>query len=146
MVTSYYWTILSTNDTNTRLYAFSGKLKKTMHNFAMNPQNGLNVDHINGNSLDNRRCNLRICTFSDNMKNKSIDVRNKSGVTGVGWYQKGNSDTKAWKAYIRIDKKLINLGFFDDFDDAVKARRDAEEKYFGEFNRPIEHREVVNGC
>ena len=54
---------------------------------------------------------------------------NKSGVTGVCWDKSHNR----WKAQITLRKQTINLGRFDKFDDAVKARKEAEEKYF----RPI---------
>ena len=88
----------------------------------------LEVDHINGDKWDNRKCNLRIVTHADNMKNKKLDKRNKSGYTGV-------KETKAgtWNAQIYCNGKYINLGTYKAKEDAIKARKEAEEKYFGEF-------------
>lgn len=88
------------------------------------------VDHINHNTMDNRKENLRICTVAENNKNKSIYKRNKSGVTGVSW----NKARNKWYANIGVDGKLINLGYFTDKEEAIKARLQAEEKYFGEFH------------
>jgi len=87
------------------------------------------IDHIDGNTLDNRLCNLRECTQAENSRNISKRVDNKTGVTGVNWRKQSNK----WTAQIQYSKKKLNLGSFENFDDAVKARKEAEEKYFGEF-------------
>lgn len=87
------------------------------------------VDHINHNTMDNRKENLRICTVAENNKNKSIYKRNKSGVTGVSW----NKARNKWYATIGVNGKLINLGRYTNKEDAIKARREAEIKYYGEF-------------
>lgn len=136
------WTVVNSNKTGVRLYAYSSQFKEMMHRRIMSPQDDMQVDHINGDSLDNRKENLRICTVSENNKNRPISKLNKSGATGVGWHKKGNRGEYGWKAYIKVDKKLINLGFFDSFDEALRARLDAEEKYFGEFNRDLDKREL----
>lgn len=88
------------------------------------------IDHRNHNKADNQKSNLRIVTCSQNNMNKSIQSNNTSGVTGVVWYK----TTNKWKAQIKINNKNIHLGYFADFDDAVKARKKAEEKYFGEYS------------
>lgn len=142
LVKDYYWTVVNSNKTGIRLYAFSSKLKKVMHRVIMSPPDNMQVDHINGDSLDNRKYNLRICTVSDNNKNRPISKLNKSGATGVGWHKKGNSGNYGWKAYIKVNKKLINLGFYDTFEEALEVRLKAEEKYFGEFNRDLDKREL----
>lgn len=90
----------------------------------------ITVDHITHNIKDNRKCNLRIATQSQNNINRGIMKNNTSGVTGVYWHKK----EKRWVARIRVNKKLIYLGSFVNFDDAVKARKDGEEKYFGEYS------------
>lgn len=88
------------------------------------------VDHINHNLSDNRKCNLRPTTNSQNQMNAKLRINNTSGVTGVHWSTK----RKKWFATITINQKRIQLGGFIKFDDAVKARKEAEEKYFGEFS------------
>ena len=89
------------------------------------------VDHIHGEKSrnDNRKSNLRIATVSQNGMNKGIQSNNTSGVTGVNWDKRRNK----WRARIKIDEKEKYLGEFVNFEDAVKARKDAEEKYFGEY-------------
>ena len=88
------------------------------------------VDHINHKKFDNRKRNLRISTCSQNCMNKKILTRNTSGVTGVGWVKTKHQ----WRARITVGYKEIHLGYFDKFEDAVKARKTAEDKYFGEFS------------
>lgn len=101
-----------------------------MQNIIMNPQKGERVDHIKHNTYDNRKKYLRIGTISDNNVNRTRARNNTSGVTGV-CFHKG---TQKWTAYIRKDGKRIYLGVFSNFDDAVKARKQAEEKYFKEWS------------
>lgn len=91
------------------------------------------VDHINGCGFDNRRCNLRIpdeqhCFSTYNQMNKCLQKNNTSGVAGV--YKKGDK----WVACINIDNNSIYLGTFELFDDAVEVRKNAEQKYFGEWS------------
>ncbi len=83
------------------------------------------IDHINGNPLDNRIVNLREASYTDNNKNKAIGKNNLSGVLGVSWFKAGNK----WKAYITIDKKIIHLGYFNKFSEAVDTRKLAEVAY-----------------
>ena len=79
---------------------------------------------------DNRKENLRVVTRSQNNANMGLRVHNTSGCTGVTWH----STRKQWISRISIDKKDIFLGWFNDYDEAVKARKEAEEKYFGEYS------------
>jgi hypothetical protein len=89
---------------------------------------GKYCDHIDRNPLNNRRSNLRKATHKENSRNQSKSIRNMSGVVGVGWYKRYNK----WVAYIKTDKRKT-LGYFDNKDDAIRARLNAEVKYFGEF-------------
>lgn len=93
------------------------------------------IDHIkHGNTYehkyDNRKCNLRIVTSSQNQMNKYIQSNNTSGCPGVSF----DTSTNSWKAYIKINGKQITLGRFKEKEDAVRARKEAEEKYFGEYS------------
>lgn len=90
------------------------------------------VDHIHGENThnDNRRSNLRIATHSQNSMNKKIIKTNTSGCTGVYYNKKNNN----WRAKITVNKKYIELGSYNNIEDAIKARKDAEEKYFGEWS------------
>lgn len=83
------------------------------------------IDHINGNCLDNRKSNLRVCTMSDNMYNT---YRQRNNSTGVRKHiQKGKYIS--YQAYISINNKQINLGYFDTKEKAIAARKFAERKY-----------------
>lgn len=83
------------------------------------------VDHINRKPWDNRWDNLRHVSPSCNAQNCSMSKRNTSGVTGV--YK--TSDGYGWMVYISVKSKLTYIGYFVNFNDAVKARWLAEKKY-----------------
>lgn len=84
------------------------------------------VDHINRNTLDNRKSNLRIVDKSLNAVNAGIRSNNTSSVTGVSW----NKNTNSWRAYINYKGKRIELGHRKEFDNAVVLRLNAENKYY----------------
>lgn len=82
------------------------------------------IDHINHIPHDNRISNLREVSRAQNSKNMPRSKANNSGCTGVSWHKRA----KKWRARIKFDKE-IHLGLFDCFDDAVKARKKAEEEF-----------------
>lgn len=103
----------------------------SMHRLLMNPPRGLVVDHINGNGLDNRRCNLRICTQSQNMMNsKPYGVTSK--YKGVQLYSKVDPNKK-YKVLIGKDGKSYFVGYFPDEVSAALAYNEASKKYHGEY-------------
>lgn len=83
------------------------------------------VDHKNLDPSDNRWKNLRSVDHQANSRNQSLSKTNKSGRVGVHWSQ----SRKKWCVYIGVDRKTINLGRYDDFDDAVATRVAAEQRY-----------------
>lgn len=88
------------------------------------------VDHINGDTLDNRKCNLRICTKAENQRNTRLYKNNTSGYKGVlrnGPY---------WRANIRVNKKAYNLGSYKTKEEAALAYNEGAKKFYGEFARP----------
>jgi hypothetical protein len=101
----------------------------------MNAPKEMNVDHRDGNPFNNRKNNLRICTQADNNKNLGMKKSNKSGHKGILWYYYNGYNK--WKATIKVNSKTINLGYFDDIEEAIKIRKEAEIKYFGTYNRAI---------
>lgn len=108
-------------------------IRLKMHRLIMDAQDGFDVDHINHNTLDNRKENLRICTRSQNNMNQHIRSDNTSGVIGVSL-----DKNLKWRADISINKKRTYLGRFTNKDDAIKTRLNAEAKYYGEF-APQQH-------
>ncbi len=87
------------------------------------------VDHVDNNPLNNTRSNLRICTFSENVRNKSRYQRNKVGIKGV--YMRGNK----YRAQIQIDGRKIMLGSFNTEEEAHEAYCKAASFYHGKFAR-----------
>lgn len=83
------------------------------------------VDHINGIRTDNKWKNIRIVDKRGNARNTKIPITNNSGALGVCWATRESK----WMASIKIDGKGRHLGYFNKFDDAVKARKEADVKY-----------------
>lgn len=110
----------------------SGKLSQKivrLHREIMNAPDGMHVDHINGNGLDCTRANMRVCTQSENKRNRKINSNNQSGYKGVWWH---NSSRK-WQSGIRVGGKRVHLGYFANIEDAARAYDIAALKYHGEF-------------
>ena len=127
-VKDYTWNVHSK-----RLYCYTllNKSNTGLHRYIMNAPEGMVVDHINGDTLDNRKCNLRICTQQENLMNRPKPKNNTSGRKGVYWDKTYNK----WKVCIKINGKQKHLAYFDNKEDAVKLREEAEAKYFGEYAR-----------
>lgn len=121
LVSNYCWYV------STKGYAYSRKNKKhiSMHRLLMNPVK-LQVDHINRNKLDNRKCNLRLVTNQQNQYNTKVPMNNKSGVKGVYY----NKECNKWCAQINLNGKTKNLGLFEDIEEAKQVRVLAEKEYY----------------
>ena len=105
-----------------------GEKRRTIFMHRVLCGSALEVDHIDGNSLNNQRANLRPCTRSENCANRKKPKHNKSGHKGVTWHKA----TGKWRATI---KSKIHLGLFDNFSDAVAAYKSAALKSFGQFSK-----------
>ena len=90
---------------------------------------GSMADHVNRNTLDNRRHNLRPANYSQNGANQSLQSNNTSGFIGVSWAAKLGK----WVSYITVDRHRIHLGYFADKLQAAQAYDLAALKHFGEF-------------
>lgn len=103
-----------------------------LHRLVTNCPENMIVDHIGGSTTihDNRKSNLRIVTHSQNSMNRALAINNTSGITGVSW----DNQMGKWRVQIGINRERKHLGLYDDFDDAVKVRKEAEEKYFGKYS------------
>ena len=108
---------------------FPNRKKLKMHRIITDAPAHLQVDHINGNKLDNRRSNLRLCTNSENQRNTKKKITNTSGYKGVTW-KKGNNK---FAAQIQVDYKNRHIGYFTDPKDAARAYNQKALEYFGEF-------------
>lgn len=102
-----------------------------MHRIILNAPDGLQVDHINGDGLDNRRSNLRLATSCQNNQNRrSILVGTTSKFKGVSWHPHGR-----WQARIRSGIKTYYLGSYDNEEAAARAYDVKARELFGEFAR-----------
>jgi HNH endonuclease/AP2 domain len=100
-----------------------------MHREILQAPDGMDVDHKDGNGLNNVRSNLRLATRSQNQCNKPMYKTNTSGYKGVTW----DKSRGQWMAKIKVGPKHINLGRFDDITDAAAAYAEAALKYHGDF-------------
>lgn len=102
-----------------------------MHRLIMNAQNGLQVDHIDMNGLNNTRENLRICTRAENARNRIENSNSTSGYKGVSFSKQRNK----FESKITINGKTIHLGRFSTKEEAAKAYDKKALELFGEFAR-----------
>ena len=101
-----------------------------MHRFITHAPDGFEVDHINGNGLDNRRKNLRLASRQENARNRSVQRNSTTKLKGV--YRAGDK----FRAVICVDDKLLHLGVFNAPEIAALAYDLAARRLFGEFARP----------
>ena len=108
-----------------------GKKTILLHRFLMNPPSNMSVDHINGNRLDNRRQNLRICSHRENLYNQSGNKskKSKSIYKGVFW----DTGRNKWLAMIGFQGRSINLGRFVQERHAAMAYDIWAKELFGEY-------------
>jgi hypothetical protein len=96
------------------------------------------VDHINGNTLDNRRANLREANSSLNQANRRKMKTNTTGFRGVQ-HRPDRKDGKVWRARIYFDGSLKSLGYYTTREEAAAAFADKQREIFGEFANPTFH-------
>ncbi len=117
------------NDTGRIRVRISGKYYKAhriiweMHNGPI-PE-GYEIDHLDHDPSNNRLNNFRLVLGKENAKNRPKNKNNTSGYTGISW----DKERGKWWAHIMVNYKTICLGRFDNLDDAIKARQEAEIKY-----------------
>lgn len=111
-----------------------------LHRYIMDAPDDMLVDHVHGSETkhDNRRSNLRLATYAQNQMNSKLSINNTSGYTGI-YYSK---NMNKWVAQIGIGRyedtgkeRCKYLGAYENIEDAIKARKEAEEQYYGEFSR-----------
>lgn len=105
--------------------------KDYLHRLIMEPPQGMHVDHINGDKLDNRRCNLRIVTASQNHMNrrKSMWRNTTSPLKGAQFHKYSGK----WRSRIKVDGRQISLGYYETAMQAHNAYIEAAKKHYGEY-------------
>lgn len=105
-----------------------------LHRALLNPRDGMEVDHINGDRFDNRRANLRLVTSAQNKWNVKRRSPGASRFRGVCRHRaRKNEKVIRWQANIKVNKQLVRLGYFRDEEQAARAYDVAAKKYHGEF-------------
>jgi hypothetical protein len=108
------------------------RLSTPMHRVILGTPKGFDSDHVNGDGLDNRRCNLRVATRSQNQANSQKRTGTSSKFKGVSW----DSTWKRWVARLQVKGKMIRIGRFASEESAAMAYNDTARKYFGPYARP----------
>ncbi len=124
--------------------ATSRRSHLSMHRLIMNAPPAMQVDHINGNGLDNRRCNLRLATVGQNDCNRPRTKRNTSGYKGVSLKKPFLTGRLRWFARISHNGKDIGLGYHDTAEEAARVYDAKAVELFGDFaylNFPEEGRQ-----
>ncbi len=103
--------------------------KVLMHRVIAQTPSGLVTDHINGDRLDNRSVNLRICTQGENTRNRRLRKGNDTGYHGVSWWKRDAN----WSSQITINRRNIRIGYFETKEQAALAYNHFASVYHGEF-------------
>ena len=106
-----------------------------MHRVIMTTKSGQEIDHINGDGLDNRRDNMRVCSHQQNLANSKISKTNKSGYKGVHLMKVSHNSPRPWRAQILVDGEIISLGSFSSPVEAAIAHDLAAIEFNGLFAR-----------
>ena len=96
-----------------------------LHQLICPCESGYEIDHIDRNRLNNLTNNLRPVNHSENNHNKNLNSNNTSGYTGVSW----NKNINKWESYICVNNVHMKLGYYNELNDAIRARQEAENKY-----------------
>lgn len=102
-----------------------------MHRVILSLDEDAYGDHVDGNGLDNRRCNLRPATGTQNRQNLRLAANNTSGIKGVSWAAR----EQRWRSVIRVNGGYVSLGYYANLDAAAEAYAQASAKLHGEFGR-----------
>jgi len=121
-------------DTRGYFQVYAGGALRLAHRVAWTMHHGKEpagfIDHINGDTADNRIANLRECSHSENMRNKRVNSSSRSGIKGL------NRVGPSWRANVGVSGQRFHLGSFRSKDEAITAIKIAREKLHGTFSKP----------
>ena len=127
LIAAHKWSI----EDSGYIHSMLGGRHIRLHNLLLGVPNMV-VDHINGDRTDNRRCNLRLCTNKENVRNARVASHNTTGYKGVSY----NKRRKKYESRITVDGRQLFLGYFINPIEAALAYDRAALRYFGEYARP----------
>lgn len=135
-LSKFKWRLIGKGYAARSVYSRGSEVERTneyMHREILGLRKGDKIlaDHINGNTLDNRRANLRICSDAENSRNRKIASHNRCGFKGVFWDPRRSK----WTAYIRTAGRLTYLGLFITAELAHQAYVEAAKQQHGAFAR-----------
>ena len=135
-ISNYNWQVNDYSSERIYFYVYKrenqNKRKKIyLHRFIMKAVGGNIVDHINGNTLDCRKINMRITDRTGNARNSRIGKNNISGYKGVSWAK----NARKWRVRIMFENKYKHIGYFETKEEAYSSYCESSKKYHGEFGR-----------
>lgn len=128
----YKWCVMSKKSVR-QFYIMNAKAGK-LHAFILRYKTNskMHIDHIDGNTMNNRKSNLQICTNQQNQLKKKMQSNNTSGYRGVTWYVNPGK-TSRWMAQIYFNHKRHHIGYFDSKEEAALAYNEKAKEFFGDF-------------
>lgn len=130
-LSKYKWVLSKPKENHKYAVRYEGGKSIAMHRQILNCSGRLSlVDHKNGNGLDNRKNNLRICDHQKNAFNTEKTIKNKSGFKGIYLCQR----LKSWCVQMRINKKVKHLGTFKSLEDAITLYKNKSLEIHGDFS------------
>jgi hypothetical protein len=134
LIARFKWKVQTSHSSAGREYhyvrAFTNGGEVRLHRLIADAPRGMVVDHINGNTQDNRRKNLRVCTQGENCQNRQVKITNPLGAKGV------NKSRGKFVAEVSASGKTYRAGTFSSFEEAIAARDVLAKKLHGEFFSP----------
>lgn len=132
-VKDYKWCQDSQGYMSTYSKGFGHNRRVKIHHMIMNHKQGrdIEVDHLDGDKLNNRKSNLRFCTQKQNSRNSIMSKNNTSGYKGVVFCK--DRTERHWKAQIYVNYRNMHMGYFDSRIEAARAYNKAAFKYHGRF-------------
>jgi hypothetical protein len=129
-VSAHKWFYHSTGYAVRMSRADGKSVMRRMHRDILDAPKGFDVDHIDGNGLNNQRANLRVCTHQQNTSNQRKRRPRRTGtMRGAFWFPTKNK----WRAAIGYKMKYVHIGYYNTEIEAAKAYDEAARRYFGEY-------------